>query len=210
MNVLRNKSGFIFILSAVFVICSFSACPAKRSHQGSLANQPPAPTYLEHVVKYQGENLGVISAWYTGKSANWKVIRDANPGLRPEAIRLGQIIRIPHGLVTNSKPFPKEMARRVAPPSSSQSAPSISSNEEEEAVEKGDSEAVAPTQEKKAPELTEALTAPSTNTTTDVAPTTVDVPAAKSAEANDANPGTTNSAEDDAERERLLKELLGQ
>ncbi len=72
------------------------------------------PAYLDHVVKYQGETLAVISAWYTGKGANWRAIQDANPGLRPEAIRLGQVIRIPQTLVVEQRPLPREKVRTVS------------------------------------------------------------------------------------------------
>ena len=59
------------------------------------------------LISYSGETLAVIAAWYTGRATNWQAIRDANPGLRPERLNLGQIIMIPGDLVVQPEPMPK-------------------------------------------------------------------------------------------------------
>lgn len=64
---------------------------------------------LTHRVTYQGETLGLISKWYTGKLHNWQRIAEANPGLLPERIAMGQEILIPRELVIESRPFPQSM-----------------------------------------------------------------------------------------------------
>lgn len=59
----------------------------------------PGPTSADvpettHVVA-EGETLSDISKKHWGKASLWSLIVDANPGLRPEALRKGQTIKIP-------------------------------------------------------------------------------------------------------------------
>jgi len=68
---------------------------------------PPEPAYIEHVVRWQGETLSLISKWYTGKFSNWKIIAEANPDLNPKRMRKGNIIKIPKELLRTQKPMPK-------------------------------------------------------------------------------------------------------
>lgn len=60
------------------------------------AAKPVAQDIAEttHVVA-QGETLGEIAKKYYGKSSQWPVIRDANPGVTPENIRPKQTLKIP-------------------------------------------------------------------------------------------------------------------
>ena len=87
--------------------------------------EPPPPVMYEHQVRYQGETLGVISRWYTGKSTNWKMIVDANPGMRPERINIGDTILIPQELVVQEEPLPK----RAIPKGRGGSAPTTDTAE---------------------------------------------------------------------------------
>ena len=32
-----------------------------------------------HTVKWQGESLSTIAAWYTGTVRNWRILAEANP-----------------------------------------------------------------------------------------------------------------------------------
>ncbi len=68
---------------------------------------PPEPVYIEHVVRWKGETLSLISKWYTGKFSNWKIIAEANPDLNPKRMRSGNIIRIPKELARTQEPMPK-------------------------------------------------------------------------------------------------------
>ena len=68
---------------------------------------PPEPDYIEHVVRWNGETLGIISKWYTGKFSNWKAIAEANPDLNLKRMRKGNIIKIPKELLRTQKPMPK-------------------------------------------------------------------------------------------------------
>jgi len=68
---------------------------------------PPEPTVI-HVVRFPGETLGVISAWYTGTPSRWSEIRAANPNLDVRKIRIGQNIAVPARLVRNVVPLTPE------------------------------------------------------------------------------------------------------
>jgi len=103
---------FAIILCAVLAACLVSSCAKKtdpRPVRTPVAQQEPP---LEHVIKYSGETLGLISAWYTGKLANWPLIVDANPGLRPERMNLGQSIFVPGELVVETAPLPESFVKR--------------------------------------------------------------------------------------------------
>ncbi len=52
----------------------------------------PGPT--EHKVR-PGETLSMIARQYLGDANKWRAIRDANPGLNPDLLKVGQVIRIP-------------------------------------------------------------------------------------------------------------------
>jgi len=68
----------------------------------------PFPTkdqlsHVDHTVKASGETLFAIAAWYTGQGLNWKQIVEANPGLNPNRIKIGEVIHIPRKLVVRTE-----------------------------------------------------------------------------------------------------------
>lgn len=73
----------------------------------------PEPTDYEHTVKYSGETLALISLWYTKESNNWHAILDANPGLDVKRMSIGQIIKIPSGLIKEQAPMPRSFVGRA-------------------------------------------------------------------------------------------------
>lgn len=81
--------------------------PSQQQKVETSPPPPPEPDYIEHVVRWQGETLSLISKWYTGKFSNWKAIVEANPGLNPKRMRKGTIIKIPRELVRTQTPMPK-------------------------------------------------------------------------------------------------------
>lgn len=96
---IKASSALLLIATSLFAVaCSGRSQPAPVVVE---------PKFLTHEVKYSGETLGVIAAWYTGKTANWPMIEAANPGLKPTRIRLGDLIQIPEELVVKSDPLPK-------------------------------------------------------------------------------------------------------
>jgi hypothetical protein len=68
--------------------------------------------YFEHKVQWSGESLSLIARWYTGRYANWKEVAEANPGLNPDRIDIGNIIYIPPEIMTTQKPLPYKMVAK--------------------------------------------------------------------------------------------------
>ena len=71
--------------------------------------------YFEHRVKWSGESLSLIAGWYTGRYGNWKKIAQANPGLNPNRIAVGNIIFIPPEMMKTKKPLPRKVVCKTLP-----------------------------------------------------------------------------------------------
>ena len=76
--------------------------------------QPPEPEnavepepYV-HTVRRSGETLVAISRWYTGSADNWKRLVDANNGLNPRQVRVGDKILIPGELMKTQQVMPAD------------------------------------------------------------------------------------------------------
>ena len=67
--------------------------------------------YILHRIRCEGETLFGISRWYTGNPNNWRKIRDFNKGLDPNALKIGDEIRIPFYLGLKTRE-PMKCARR--------------------------------------------------------------------------------------------------
>jgi hypothetical protein len=173
----------LFALTAAIIGC---APQGGATHAGPVTNEPQ-PAYLEHTITFSGETLADIAAWYTGRATNWQVIRDANPNLKPNNLKLGQVVLIPRSIVVNEKPFTKNSLKRT-PAHAPEASPTPASTENEPvpgpnatpAPETGAQNPAVP-----APVATEAPVAPA--------------PAATPA---------SGRSSDDLEREKLLDELL--
>lgn len=98
---------FAFWALFVFEIFLLSSCTAPQA--GLSPNVSPSEEkYVYHRIKYSGETVAVISAWYTKSAKNWPEIVDANPKMVPSKLRLGDIVRIPKNIVKRSGPLPSE------------------------------------------------------------------------------------------------------
>ncbi len=78
---------------------------------------PPAATGEKpfvHEVGRRGENLTLISKWYTGSAGNWKAVVRANPSIEPRRIRIGERIVIPAELLQRREPMPADYTIRAA------------------------------------------------------------------------------------------------
>ncbi|HUT04783.1 MAG TPA: LysM domain-containing protein [bacterium] len=51
--------------------------------------------YILHTIRCKGETLFAISKWFTGEARNWQGIRDFNDHLDPNALRIGDEVKIP-------------------------------------------------------------------------------------------------------------------
>lgn len=87
------------LLALVFILVGCSQPPKPVT--------PPPPQFIEHTVKYQGETLAGISAWYLGDLKRWKEIVEVNPGLKPERMKIGDLIKVPASGAVRRDPLPK-------------------------------------------------------------------------------------------------------
>jgi hypothetical protein len=76
---------------------------------------PDGTTYFTHQVKWPGESLSIIAAWYTGKLENWELIAQANPNINPNVIHLGYQIQIPEYMMTTKEPMPRDFVANYIP-----------------------------------------------------------------------------------------------
>ncbi len=69
---------------------------------------PPPETFFVHTIKWSGESLSIIAAWYTGDLQNWKILAEANPEINPNRVHEGMRIRIPERIMTTKAPMTRE------------------------------------------------------------------------------------------------------
>jgi hypothetical protein len=100
-----SGSSFIKIACVLSLTLLLGACVRRPPTVSPESMEQKAP--LTHIVKYQGETLGVISKWYTGSSENWRAILKANPKLDVYRMKLGQNIIIPETLIKRRDKFPQ-------------------------------------------------------------------------------------------------------
>ncbi|MBA3697287.1 MAG: LysM peptidoglycan-binding domain-containing protein [Planctomycetes bacterium] len=82
--------------------------PAKAAAVDPLTPAPEAPSANDpnvHVVK-AGETLSDISKQHYGTTTKWKKIVDANPGIDPEGLKVGQKLKLPEIAGTTPSPTP--------------------------------------------------------------------------------------------------------
>ena len=72
---------------------------------------PGEPCFI-HTVKWSGETLFIIAAWYTGDRDNWRAIAQAmvqeNPNVNIHRINIGNKIPVPQSLMKVQDPMPKD------------------------------------------------------------------------------------------------------
>ena len=71
--------------------------------------------YFVHSVKWRGETLSLIAKWYTGSYKNWKDLAEANPGLNPNRIAIGNRIHIPPEMMKTKRPLPRKVVAKTLP-----------------------------------------------------------------------------------------------
>jgi Tfp pilus assembly protein FimV len=96
-------------------------------------------SYYTHTVKWSGETLFIIAAWYTGDRENWKVLAEVmtqnNPNANIHRIHGGDKILIPESVLKTRDPMPKEFVDYFFHKPKTEKAPSKpapSQTEEEE------------------------------------------------------------------------------
>lgn len=100
---LRLLATLLLLISfgATFTACSNRSAPPPPADE-------PEEDYIYHRIKYSGETVAVISAWYTRSAKNWPEIVDANPKLVPSKLRIGDLVRIPKRLVRRFSSLPQD------------------------------------------------------------------------------------------------------
>ena len=83
------------------------AAPAATKEAAPVLSTPEPSLYV-HIVRWPGESLSHIAQWYTGAGKNWKILVEANPGLNPNRILIGDEIFIPNDLLKTRKPMPRD------------------------------------------------------------------------------------------------------
>lgn len=68
---------------------------------------PQEIQYFIHTIKWLGENIIIISEWYTGSENNWLKIIESNPTVDPKQIKIGESILIPEALMKTHEPMPR-------------------------------------------------------------------------------------------------------
>lgn len=213
---IARRAAYSLVVFGIF-FCAACAGTGNQNPSGNRGHTPPQPQYVTHEIRFGGETLAMISNWYTGRSENWRQIAAANPGLRPERMRIGQTVLIPRELAIRTEPLPSSLVRRptasvkqeapiVTPETTPTEVPSSEVTATQETAPTETSPETAATTE---PSVTE--TAPSTETTDSsiAAPTATDTPAESTA-TTDA-PAADQPKEmtpEEAERAKLLDELL--
>jgi len=82
---------------------------------GSAVPAPPPTSYYTYTVKWSGESVSIIAAWYTGDLQNWKILAQANPALNPNLIFPGIKVLIPENIMKRHDPMPKEFVDSFYP-----------------------------------------------------------------------------------------------
>lgn len=68
--------------------------------------------YYKHTVRWPGESLSLIASWYTGSSKNWRKLARTNPRLKPNRIKVGNVIMISPALLKTRVPLPQKVAAK--------------------------------------------------------------------------------------------------
>ncbi len=84
-----------------------------KAPQKTVPSRVEPPPYV-HIIRRSGETLVAISRWYTGSADNWKRLVDANKGLNPRRVRVGDKILIPGELMITQETMPADfMATKI-------------------------------------------------------------------------------------------------
>ena len=128
------RSRFAMFVLALGAISLIGSCVSTQKAPEPAFEPPPAKTmepaasepeqgtkpadteiFFTHTVKWTGESLSIIAAWYTGELENWKLLAEANPELNPNLIRIGDEIRIPEGVMVTSETLPFDFVAKYVP-----------------------------------------------------------------------------------------------
>jgi hypothetical protein len=101
-NVLNFPVSLLLI--AFGLLLSSCSTPSPRP----VPVEEPEIEYAYHRIKYSGETVAIISAWYTKSAKNWPEIVDSNPKMVPSKLRIGDIVKIPKRLMRRNSSLPQD------------------------------------------------------------------------------------------------------
>ena len=104
-----------------------AAAPAKPA-------LPEGTTYFVHTIRYQGETISIIAAWYLGDKMRFDVLATANPDINPALVRVGMRVKIPESMAKTREPMPKEFVDGFYKRPPAEKAPPPGPPKEEEPV----------------------------------------------------------------------------
>jgi hypothetical protein len=88
------------------------AVPPAKAPPAAAPVKPVLPerttTYFVHTVKYSGETVSIIAAWYLGDKMRFDVLTAANPEINPKLIKVGMSIKIPENAMKTREPMPRD------------------------------------------------------------------------------------------------------
>jgi hypothetical protein len=84
---------------------------------------PPPVSYYTHTVRWSGESVSIIAAWYTGDLQNWKILAQANPALNPNLIYPGIKVLVPENILKTHNPMPKDFVDSFYPKAKTKAPP---------------------------------------------------------------------------------------
>jgi hypothetical protein len=144
------------VLLCVFVLAIGCVKEAAPPPQPPPAPPPPPDPYFVYRVEHDGDTLGEVAHWYTGKYGNWQILtKPVNPDLTQccTKLEMGREVKIPRHLVirTDPMPAPKKAASKPstrqkakAPPKATEEAPGESDESGAGAEAPASSEPAAP------------------------------------------------------------------
>lgn len=218
-GVVRHAAaGWLFFIAACLGAGGCVQQQAQPAPQDRVS-EPTAADYY-HTVRYSGETLGIISGWYSGTSKNWERIAAANPGLRPERINIGQQILIPADILMRQEPLEESYVRKFyssnpkseAPAASADAAkPQQAAPAEGQAGQKEQQEDpfAALLEDENEPQAEPAAEDPTESLLKELTAGTKAEAEPSAAPKVEPSAPPAGSTTDEAERERLLDELLG-
>jgi LysM repeat protein len=110
LNPRRIKVGDKILIPAV-LMKTHQPMPADFMNPSASKKRVPSrvePAPYVHTVRRSGETLVAISRWYTGSADNWKRLVEANNGLNPRRVRVGDKILIPGELMKTQEVMPAD------------------------------------------------------------------------------------------------------
>jgi len=95
---------------------------------------PEGTTYFVHTIKFPGETVSIIAAWYLGDKMRFDVLAAANPEINPALIKQGMKIKIPESLMKTREPMTREFVDGFYKKPPTEKAPPPGPAKEEEPV----------------------------------------------------------------------------